>query len=68
MPRWGPRVALLALALGLAGWPLKLVPGMNQPNLAILLLAMPAHLGAWWAVRRWAPQNPTPEALAGNTP
>lgn len=51
-PKRAVWVAATLLGLSALGWMLKMVPGMIQPNLAILLLALPVHAGVLVGVLR----------------
>jgi len=46
------RLALLAAALGVLGFTLKVSPWFRQHNLEMIALVLPVHLGLWWGLER----------------
>lgn len=46
------RLALAAAGAAVAGLVLRAVPAFRQDNALFIALAMPAHAGLWWALRR----------------
>lgn len=50
-------VAGAAAALSVAGFVLQVFPWFNQGNGALIALALPVHLGLFWAVRQLAPAD-----------
>ena len=53
-PEWTRLAALTVAALGVAGFVLQILPGLDQVNGEILALTIPAHLGlAWGVLEAW---------------
>lgn len=50
-PRWTAWAGGVLLGLSVLGWVIKVFPGMIQPNVSILLLATPIHLGVLVGIR-----------------
>jgi uncharacterized membrane protein len=56
-------LAAAVLATSLLGLALKVIPGFEQDNLAIVALVLPGHIALAWALRRLARAAPARRAV-----